>query len=138
MKPFIERLADCIIRQEGPTQNNNPGNLWDDFDPPRKCARIWPHIPIDERGLLIFPSPGAGRAALIHDLRVKISAHKYSLAEAIEVYAPRADARNDTDAYIRNVAHWMGIPAYGVELEVLERLEEQKEVRFEQQNKETA
>jgi len=44
VKTFIERLADCIDRQEGKDQNNNPGNLWDGITS-GKPHRIWPDIP---------------------------------------------------------------------------------------------
>jgi len=120
VRPFIERLADCITRQEGKTTNNNPGNIWDGIDPPHKLKRIWPQFPIDYRGLLVLPDEATGRAMLLHDLRVKISRHDFNLRQAIEMYCPRSDKRNDTDAYIANVAKWMAIDP-DVKLAELER-----------------
>jgi len=131
VKTFIERLADCIDRQEGKDQNNNPGNLWDGITS-GKPHRIWPDIPIDHRGMMIFPTPEAGRAALLRDLRIKMNRHEFTLRQAIEMYAPPNE--NNTEVYIANVAHWMGIPkevADTVPLYQLERLERDGEVAFE-------
>lgn len=105
---IVTDLADAIDRQEGPDQNNNPGNIWDGLDPASgKTRRIWPDLPIDSRGFVIYSSPAAGRAALEHDLTVKIS-RGMDLRSLITQYAP--PSQNDTETYIRNVSTWTGLP----------------------------
>jgi len=102
---LITDLADAITRQEGRTQNNNPGNIWDNMP-----VRIWPSLPIDSRGFVIYPTPEAGRVALENDLAIKIN-RGMTLESLLGMYAPASDPRNDTAAYIRNVSAWTGLPA---------------------------
>ncbi len=105
---IVTDLADAIDRQEGPDQNNNPGNIWDGLDPAHgKTKRIWPELPIDGRGFVIYPTPSAGRAALEHDLSIKIG-RGMDLRALLTQYAP--PSQNDTETYIRNVSTWTGIP----------------------------
>jgi hypothetical protein len=105
---IVTDLADAIDRQEGPDQNNNPGNIWDGLDPANgKTRRIWPELPIDGRGFVIYPSRAAGRAALEHDLSIKIG-RGMDLRALLTQYAP--PSQNDTETYIRNVSTWTGIP----------------------------
>lgn len=99
---LISDLAAAITRQEGRTQNNNPGNIWDGGP-----TRIWPSLPTDSRGFVIYPTLGDGQAALEHDLSIKV-ARGMDLSSLITMYAP--PSQNDTAAYIANVSTWTGLP----------------------------
>lgn len=99
---LISQLADAITRQEGRTQNNNPGNIWDGG-----VNRTFPNLPTDSRGFVIYPTLEDGRAALEHDLSIKVN-RGMSLQSLITMYAPPSS--NDTAAYIRNVSEWTGLP----------------------------
>lgn len=109
---LIPRLADAMQRMEGykpgtrAWRNNNPGNIWDGLTS-GKVRRIWPNLPIDDKGFIIYPSPQAGRAALENDLRIKVS-RGMTLEALISMFAPPHE--NNTAAYIRNVSTWSGIP----------------------------
>ena len=111
MSNFIQSFADAITRQEGyfpgstAYNNNNPGNIWDGLAP-GKTQRIWPSLPIDARGFVIYPTPEAGRAALEKDLTIKMNSG-LSLDQAISMYAPPAG--NDTGTYQTHVASWLGV-----------------------------
>ena len=110
------------MRQEGNAtgtrsdRNNNPGNIWDGLAP-GKARRIWPHLPIDSAGYVIYPSKASGRAALEKDLSIKVN-RGMTLASLISQYAPPGPPEgqqvglpaNNTAAYIRNVSTWLGIP----------------------------
>lgn len=98
---LIQDLANAITRQEGSTQNNNPGNLWDGN------KAIWPSLPHDSRGFVVFPSMDAGRAALEHDLSLKVG-RGMTLTSLLNMYAP--SNQNDTATYIANVSSWLKIP----------------------------
>ncbi len=102
---LISDLADAITRQEGRTQNNNPGNIWDGIGA-GKTTRIWPGLPIDSRGFVIYPTLADGRAALERDLSIKVD-RGMTLTSLLNMYAPPSD--NDTGTYIRNVSTWLGI-----------------------------
>ena len=108
---FISAFADAITRQEGyfpgsvAWKNNNPGNIWDGVGN-GKTSRIWPNIPIDSRGFLVFSTPDAGRAALERDLTAKMNAG-LTLDQAIAMYAPPNE--NNTGAYQNNVSAWLGV-----------------------------
>lgn len=104
--PFIDQFAACIERQEGRVLNNNPGNIWDGLCP-GKTHRIWPELPIDSRGMLIYPSLEQGREEQKHQLSLKIGRGE-TLSQAIEEYCPSSDPRNNTGVYIANVSQWMG------------------------------
>jgi len=103
---LITDLANAIDRQEGPDKNNNPGNIWDGVNA-GKPKRIWPNLPIDSRGFVIYPTPQAGRAALENDLAIKVN-RGMTLTSLLNMYAPPIE--NDTATYIRNVSAWTGIP----------------------------
>lgn len=111
MANFISALADAITRQEGfhpgtrAWRNNNPGNIWDGVGG-GKTSRIWPSLPIDDRGFVIYPSVEAGRAALERDLALKVN-RGMSLTSLLNMYAPPIE--NNTAAYIANVSTWLGI-----------------------------
>ena len=108
---FLSDLADAITRQEGyrpgtrAWRNNNPGNLWDGLGA-GKTKRIFPTLPVDEAGYLIFPTAAAGRAALERDLSIKVD-RGMTLRSLITMYAPPSE--NPTEAYVSNVAGWLGI-----------------------------
>lgn len=102
-------LADAIARMEGygvagsrAQRNNNPGNIWDGSK-----HRIWPKLPIDEKGFIKYPTPEAGRAALEYQLNLKIR-RGATLRSLITVWAPPHE--NDTNRYIDLVAKWTGLP----------------------------
>lgn len=125
---FLDRLFDAFLRQEGRVLNNNPLNIWDDVNPPYKTKRIWPHLPIDKRGMIKYPTMEAGIKAGKHDLRVKID-HQLTLRGAITLFCPPTDKRNNTAIYIRNVSTWLGIPD-DVPLSHLEALYNQGEIQL--------
>lgn len=113
---LVEALAKAIIRVEccepgsKPYPLNNPGMLWDGWSP-GKTKRIWPHIPIDQRGFLIFSSEKHGMDTLRGDIRYKIAAG-LTLREFIQKYAPRKHGltqSNNTELYIKKVSQSLGI-----------------------------
>lgn len=105
---LIQDLADAITRQEGYApgtrawRNNNPGNLRE------PTGKLYPNLPRDEQGFIIFPDPESGRLALERDLAVKIN-RGWDLRRLITAWAPPSE--NATGAYIDNVSSWLGIPA---------------------------
>lgn len=109
---LIAKLADAVQRMEGyypgtrAYKNHNPGNIWDGLSA-GKVRRIWPNIPIDDKGFLIFPNYGEGRAALERDLRIKVG-RGMTLTQLIHMYAPPNE--NNTARYVANVAQWTGLP----------------------------
>lgn len=116
---LIGKLADAIQRMEGfyppdernprgsrAWRNNNPGNIWDGLGGKKK-KRIWPHLPIDEKGFVIYPNYQAGRKALEFQLKLDIG-RMMTLEQLLTKYAPPHE--NDTGNYIRKVAKWAGIP----------------------------
>jgi hypothetical protein len=111
MSNFIQAFADAITRQEGyfpgstAYNNNNPGNIWDGVAA-GKPNRIWPNLPTDPRGFVIYPTAAAGRAALENDLTIKMNSG-LSLNSAIAMYAPPNE--NSTVTYQTNVASWLGV-----------------------------
>lgn len=123
----ITKLADAIQRVEGykpgtrAWKNNNPGNIWDGLAAGKK-RRIWPSIPIDDKGFLIYPTPAAGRSALEFDLQQKIN-RGMTLITLINMYAPPIE--NDTLRYIKLVAEWTGLPT-DVPLNKLEKEDKMK------------
>ncbi|TAJ99768.1 hypothetical protein EPO44_10225 [bacterium] len=88
-------------------RNNNPGNIWDGLAE-GKARRIWPDIPVDSEGFLIFPTYEAGRAAFERQLSIKVN-RGLSLEGLLAEWAPASE--NDTAAYVRNVSGWLSIPA---------------------------
>lgn len=109
---LITTLADAMQRKEGffpgsrAYRNNNPGNLWDGIGK-GKTARIWPNLPIDDLGFVIYPDYAAGRAALERQLALDIS-RGLTLENLIAKYAPNSE--NDTSKYLADVAAWTGLP----------------------------
>jgi hypothetical protein len=104
---LITVLADAITRQEGRTQNNNPGNIWDGTGP-GKPNRIWPDLPLDSRGFVIYSTPEAGRAALENQLRIKIN-RGATLTELLNQW-DSGDPASNRATYVSNVASWTGLP----------------------------
>lgn len=108
----IETIAQAIIRQEGNApgtrahRNNNPGNIWDGVGA-GKSVRIWPNLPTDDKGFVIYPTYEAGYQALLNDIRIKVN-RGMTLEQLITMYAPPSE--NDTAAYIANVSAWTGLP----------------------------
>ncbi len=108
IQPVVSTLAAAIQRQEGYApgtvayRNNNPGNLWDGGS-----TKIWPDLPHDPSGFVIFPSYDAGLAALQNDLSIKVN-RGMDLNSLITMYAPPSE--NNTAAYIANVSAWTGLP----------------------------
>ncbi len=137
MKPFLERLADFICDLRGATANHNPGKVWDGLNPPAKRRRIWPELPIDGDGLVIYHSEEAGRAALEHDLRVKVTMSRCTLYTVIRIYFP------DKPAAVALAAAWMGgiceeQQLAGLEIEEVElirRLIQDYEIRIEEESR---
>lgn len=113
VKPLVQALANAIAKQEGyfnpvpsrAKRNNNPGNIWDGVIEGKK-KRIWPRLPIDDKGFIIFPKPEDGWAELIRQIELKIS-RKYSLIQLLTDWAPPNE--NDTNTYIKNVSNWLKI-----------------------------
>ena len=109
---IVKDLADAIQRMEGYKPgtrawgNNNPGNIWDGLAEGKK-KRIWPNIPIDDKGFLKYADYATGRAALEKDLALKIS-RGMTLTSLINMYAPPVE--NDTLRYIKLVSTWTGLP----------------------------
>jgi hypothetical protein len=107
IQPVVTTLAAAIQKQEGYApgtvayRNNNPGNLWDGNN------AIWPNLPHDANGFVIFPSYADGQAALENDLSIKIN-RGMDLTGLITMYAP--PSQNNTAAYIANVSTWTGLP----------------------------
>lgn len=81
--------------------NNNPGNLWDG------SRRIWPHLPHDDKGFVIFPSQDAGWRALERQVELDAS-RRHTLETFLFKYAPPSE--NNTENYIRFVSQRVGIP----------------------------
>jgi hypothetical protein len=110
-KRICARIADAIERQEGykpgtrAYRNNNPGNIWDGLTP-QKRVRIWPRLPIDAKGFVVYPNYAAGRKELERQLQIKID-RGATLREAITAWAPPSE--NDTETYLAHVAAWTGI-----------------------------
>ncbi len=108
----IESIAQAIIRQEGNAtgtrahRNNNPGNIWDGVGA-GKSVRIWPNLPTDDKGFVIYPNRETGYQALLNDIRIKVN-RGMTLEQLITMYAPPNE--NNTAAYIANVARWTGLP----------------------------
>lgn len=110
---IIESLADAISRMEGykpgnnrAWRNHNPGNIWDGLIPGKKLKRIWPHLPIDAQGFVIYPTPEAGREALERQLTIKITRGE-SVTKLISDWAPPHE--NNTAAYITFVVKKTGL-----------------------------
>ncbi len=103
---LVTDLADAITRQEGANSaNNNPGNLMDQY---RKIWPQYPHAHNDaDNAPVVFPDPATGRAALEHDLAIKIN-RGMTLTSLLTMYAPPSE--NDTATYIAHVSSWTGIP----------------------------
>lgn len=106
----VSSIADGIERQEGyypgslTYRDNNPLALWDGIAP-GKPARIWPDIPIDSGGFLVFPDYASGRSLGEMQLAVKV-------ARGMTLRALLAEWSNtDGAAYTANVAAWSGLPA---------------------------
>jgi len=117
----VEQIAAAITKMEGnsatsrATRNNNPGNIWDGLSP-GKVQRIWPDLPIDAQGFVIYPSYDAGYKALLNDLQIKVN-RGMTLRQLITMYAPPKgdtvggmDLSNNTEAYISYVAQQTGLP----------------------------
>ncbi len=110
---ILTQLAEAIKRVEGYApgtrayRNNNPGNIWDGTGN-GKTQRIWPNLPIDDKGFVIYPSYQAGYAALLNDLKIKVN-RGMTLEQLITMYAPPNE--NDTAGYIAMVAQQTGLPA---------------------------
>lgn len=99
------KIADAIQKMEGwfkgsrSYRNNNPGNIWDGTTSTKK-KRIWPNIPIDKQGFLIYPDYETGRKALEKDITIKIN-RGMSLESLFYMYAPPNE--NNTENYIKFV-----------------------------------
>lgn len=105
----LEALHDAIQNHEGwhpgsrSNRNRNPGNL-------RGAASVF-HT-MDAGGYCVFDSILQGSAALIDDLKAKVTGHSShsltphnTLDDLFDIYAPRADS-NDPNAYALAVAEW--------------------------------
>ena len=110
---LIFKLAHAIARQEGffsqgtrAQRNNNPGNIWDGIGKGKK-VRIWPNLPIDDAGFLIFKSPEQG-TAFLYSLIMRKVAGGMNLTQLIASYAPSSE--NDTNKYLMNVKAWTELP----------------------------
>lgn len=102
---LVNLLFEAIKKIEGWSpksrsfRNNNPGNLWDGLTLTKK-KRIWPVLPIDKQGFLIYPTYELGKRALEKDIHIKIDAGK-SLESFFYMYAPPNE--NNTEQYIKSV-----------------------------------
>ena len=129
---IIDRIAGAIAVIEGfyddpakckrlgnpypniPQRNNNPGNIWDGLGK-GKTRRIWPSLPIDGSGFVIYPSAEAGFAALRNDIKIKIN-KGMTLKQIIYMYAPPSE--NNTKAYLEGVAKSTNLPIDAVLKEI--------------------
>src|SRR5258706_11663897 len=100
---LISDLADAITRQEGRILNNNPGNIWDGTNA-GKPNRIWPNLPIDSRGFVIYPTLADGRAAMERQLQIKI-ARGETLSQIINAW-DSGDPSSNRATYLNNVSTW--------------------------------
>lgn len=112
MNDLIFKLAHAIARQEGffiehsvAQRNNNPGNIWDGVGK-GKVQRIFPRIPLDDKGFLKFENRQHGTAYLYRMLILKISSG-VTLEQLIHSWAPPTE--NDTEAYVSAVEKMTGI-----------------------------
>lgn len=101
----------ALIFTKRSLRNNNPGSLidngidWVGLATPRNDGYRHPNDP-----QLIFSVPRFGIRALIIDVAGDIYKDGLTtISKLVEVYAPRKDTRNDTDAYIKNVSTWLGL-----------------------------
>lgn len=95
--PMVASIAKAIIRQEGATQNNNPGNL-----------RNWnPNLPKDSRGFDIFPTYQDGLDALQKQIALQVNRGQ-NLFDFFAQYAPSSDGNNQV-LYAQHVASWTGL-----------------------------
>lgn len=114
---LVDVMADAITRFEGPTKNNNPGNLrnWD------------PTLPKDPRGFDVFPTLEAGRRALLRQVDKNVFERGLTLREffgggkGYGGYAPASDD-NDPVSYAQFVARRLNDAGFGVGLD--DRLDE--------------
>lgn len=97
---LIGKLTDAIGRQEGMGPlYANPGNL---------RAAPWLKNVDTNKGFWVPKNRREGLAGLAHVIALHI-AMGHSLRQFISSYAPPSD-HNDTEAYIRHVSAWTGIP----------------------------
>ncbi len=106
MTDLISRITDAIIRQEGmPADYKNPGNC---------RAAPWRTKPVIENGFWKPATRAEGIAGAAHVVALRI-ARGETLTQLISAWAPPSDG-NATDAYIKNVMDWGGIPDAAVPL----------------------
>lgn len=109
--PLVQQIAVAINRQEGATQNNNPGNLMYVGQAGATGA--------DSRGFAIFPTLSAGQAAEQTQVALLINRGTCANgdpvtneAQLIGCWSPANDPRNapgSTNTYIQNVSAWTGL-----------------------------
>lgn len=106
---LVRSIADGIEVVEGfwpgsrAWRNNNPGNIWDGMP-----NRIWPGLPVDSEGFVIFPSYEAGRAELERQVSIKIN-RGLTLRQLLSEWAPGSDPRNNPSIYTASVAAMTGL-----------------------------
>lgn len=88
-------------------RNRNPLNVWDGLAP-GKAKRIWPSIPIDAEGFLIFATVAEGRALTLKQLERKIN-RGLNLRQLVAEWAPASDPRNRPGVYAARVAKHLSI-----------------------------
>ena len=110
-KQLCVTMADAIEKIEGYKPgtraygNHNPGNLWVG-ESPGKFKRIFPKVPIDKEGFLIFENYAAGRKALEKDILLKVL-KGMTLEKFVYTYAP--PNQNNTENYIKLMTEFTGI-----------------------------
>lgn len=94
----VQTSARAVAAPLG-VRNNNPGNL-----------RQWGDMPRDARGYAMFPTPEAGLAAAVKNLRAQQQVHGLNTIESIvSKWAPPSE--NNTAAYISDVVKRTGFGA---------------------------
>lgn len=104
----VQAIANAIYQQEGPVQNNNPGNLVYVGQAGATGA--------DSRGFAIFPTLQAGQQAEQAQIALDINRGSCAtgsplstLTDLIDCLTPPSDPANNTPAYINAVAAATGI-----------------------------
>jgi hypothetical protein len=103
----LSSVAQAIATVEGyftsgtiANRNNNPGNLRD------QTGTIYPSLPHDSGGFVIFPTAQAGWDALQNDLTIKAN-RGMTITQTISAWAPPSE--NNTSAYIASVSAQTGL-----------------------------
>ena len=105
-------IARAIAKMEGfykegsrAQRNHNPGNIWDGLGKGKK-RRIWPDLPIDNEGYVIYPEDRYGWAALYKQILLD-ARRGLTLEQFINKFSPPNE--NDTENYIKFMEKRLGV-----------------------------